>query len=143
MSKTTWCRTNESSKKQFFYWQRTLRRETFKNSRNSSLLVTVGPNQNLAPVTQRTIFFTELKTSIIFSKHSSRFPSRSRDLKGDLILEIANSAFIRIHMKSASFFYSTANEATAFFDFSECLSYGENDERSFCVVHFFFCVAVQ
>ena len=34
MSKTAWCRANGISVKQFFYWQRILRREAFENSRN-------------------------------------------------------------------------------------------------------------
>ena len=46
MSKTAWCRANGISEKQFFYWQRILRREAFENSRNSSLPETVGPHQD-------------------------------------------------------------------------------------------------
>ncbi len=34
MSKTAWCRANGISEKQFFYWQRILRREAFENSAN-------------------------------------------------------------------------------------------------------------
>ena len=52
MSKTAWCRANGISVKQFFYWQRILRREAFENSRNSSLPATVGPDQELMPATQ-------------------------------------------------------------------------------------------
>ena len=37
MSKTACCRANGISEKQFFYWQRILRREVFENSRNPSL----------------------------------------------------------------------------------------------------------
>ena len=48
MSKTAWCRANGISEKQFFYWQRILRREAFENSQNSSLPTTVGPHQELA-----------------------------------------------------------------------------------------------
>ena len=55
MSKTAWCRANGISEKQFFYWQRILRREAFENSRNSSLPAAVGPDQELAPVTQRMV----------------------------------------------------------------------------------------
>ena len=36
MSKTAWCRANGISEKQFFYWQRILRREAFENSPRSS-----------------------------------------------------------------------------------------------------------
>ena len=45
MSKTAWCRANGISEKQFFYWQRILRREAFENSQNSSLPATVGPDE--------------------------------------------------------------------------------------------------
>ena len=48
MSKTAWCRANGISVKQFFYWQRILRREAFENSQNSLLPATVGPHQELA-----------------------------------------------------------------------------------------------
>ncbi len=51
MSKAAWCRANGVSEKQFFYWQRILRREAFENSRNSSLPATVRPNQELVPAT--------------------------------------------------------------------------------------------
>ena len=53
MSKTAWCRANGISEKQFFYWQRILRREAFENSQNSSLPATAGPHQELAPRCQR------------------------------------------------------------------------------------------
>ena len=72
MSKTAWCRANGISEKQFFYWQRILRREAFENSWNSSLPATVGPHQELAPATQRTVSFTEIK-----------LPSSSQSSRGD------------------------------------------------------------
>ena len=49
MSKTAWCRANGISVKQFFYWQRILRREAFENSQNSLLPATAGPHQEMAP----------------------------------------------------------------------------------------------
>ena len=92
MSKNVWCRANGISEKQFFYWQRILRREAFENFRNSSFPAAVGPDQELAPVTQRTVSFTELKLP---SSPQNIAPVFHPDLvirKGDLILEIANSA---------------------------------------------------
>ena len=92
MSKTAWCRANGISEKQFFYWQRILRREAFENSRNSSLPATAGPDQELAPATQRTVSFTEIKLP---SSSQSTGPVFHPDLvirKGSLILEISNSA---------------------------------------------------
>ena len=49
MSKIAWCRASGISEKQFFYWQRILRREAFENSQHSLLPAAVGPNQELAP----------------------------------------------------------------------------------------------
>ena len=60
MSKTAWCRANGISEKQFFYGQRILRREAFENSRDPSLPTAGGPDQELAPVIQRVVSFTEL-----------------------------------------------------------------------------------
>ena len=91
MPKTAWCRANGISEKQFFYWQRMLRREAFENSRNSSLPATVRPNQELVPATQRTVSFTEIKLP---SSSQSTAPVFHPDLvirKGDIVLEISNS----------------------------------------------------
>ena len=80
------------TEKQFFYWQRILRREAFENSQNSSLPATVGSDQELTPATQRTVSFTEVKLP---SSSQSTAPVFHPDLvirKGSLILEISNSA---------------------------------------------------
>ena len=81
MSKTAWCRANGISEKQFFYWQRILRREAFENSQNSSLPATVGPDQELSASDSEDGLFYRDQASIIFSEHSSGFPSGSRDPK--------------------------------------------------------------
>ena len=89
MSKTAWCRANGISVKQFFYWQRILRREAFENS---SLPATIGADQEMVPATQRTVSFTEIKLP---SSSQNKAPVFHPDLvirKGDLILEISNSA---------------------------------------------------
>ena len=83
------------SEKQFFYWQRILRREAFENSRNSLLPAAAGPHREMAPMvpaTQRTVSFTEIKLP---SSSQSTAPVFHPDLvirKGSLILEISNSA---------------------------------------------------
>ena len=92
MSKTAWCKENGIPVKQFFYWKRILRREAFENSQNSSLPSTVGPHQELAPATQRTVSFTEIKLP---ASSQSTAPVFHPDLvirRGGLILEISNSA---------------------------------------------------
>ena len=89
MSKTAWCRANGIPVKQFFYWQRILRREAFENS---SLPATIGADQEMVPATQRTVSFTEIKLP---SSSQSTAPVFHPDLvirKGSLILEISNSA---------------------------------------------------
>ena len=50
MSKTAWCRANGIPVKQFFYWQRILRREAFENVQDSLLPATAGPHQKMAPI---------------------------------------------------------------------------------------------
>lgn len=92
MSKTAWCRANGISEKQFFYWQRILRRETFQNSRNSSLPATVEPDQELASATQRTVSFTEIKLPPSHHGTAPVFHPHLVIRKGDIIMEISNSA---------------------------------------------------
>lgn len=58
MPKTAWCRENGISEKQFFYWQRILRRDAFENSQNSSLSATAELDQELVSATQRAVSFT-------------------------------------------------------------------------------------
>ncbi len=59
MSKTAWCRANRISEKQFFYWQRILRREAFESSQNPELPATVQSERQLAA--QKTVTFAEIK----------------------------------------------------------------------------------
>ena len=92
MSKTAWCRANGISEKQFFYWQRILRRETFENSQASSLPITAGLDPSLVPATRGTVSFTEIKLP---SSPRSANPVFHPDLvirKGEIVLEISNSA---------------------------------------------------
>ena len=91
MSKTAWCRANGISEKQFFYWQRSLRRETFENSRNSPLPTTIATEQKLAPATQRTTSFTEIKLPLSSQTPAPFFHPDLVIRKGDIVLEISNS----------------------------------------------------
>ena len=59
MSKTAWCRANGISEKQFFYWQRILRREAYEASQNPPLPA-VAETEPLSAV-QRTVSFAEIK----------------------------------------------------------------------------------
>ena len=92
MPKTAWCRENGISEKQFFFWQRILRREAFENSQNSSLPAAVEPNQKLAPATQNAVSFTEIKLPSSPQSTALVFHPDLVIRKGDIIMEISNSA---------------------------------------------------
>ena len=76
MSKTAWCRANGISEKQFFYWQRILRREAYEASQNPPLPV-VAEAEPLSAA-QRTVSFAEMSipddSEPSFRKHSTVIP---------------------------------------------------------------------
>lgn len=90
MSKTIWCRANGISEKQFFYWQRILRREACDASQNPSLPVVAETEQLSAA--QRTVSFAEIKLPAASPDASSVFRPDLVIRKGNLVLEISNSA---------------------------------------------------
>ena len=92
MSITAWCRANEISEKQFFYWQRTLLLEAFENSPNASLPAAVEPDQKLAPAIRKTVSFTEIKLPPSSQSVAPVFHPELVIRKGNLVLEISNSA---------------------------------------------------
>ena len=49
MNKTEWCRANGISDKQFFYWQRILRKEAFAASTSKELSVITDPADETSP----------------------------------------------------------------------------------------------
>ena len=86
MSKTAWCRANGISEKQFFYWQRILRREACEASQNPPLSV-AAKTEPMSAV-QRTVSFAEIKLPAVSSVFRPDLVIR----KGNLVLEISNSA---------------------------------------------------
>ncbi|HJB94647.1 MAG TPA: IS66 family insertion sequence element accessory protein TnpB [Candidatus Mediterraneibacter intestinigallinarum] len=90
MSKTAWCRANGISEKQFFYWQRILRREAYEASQNSPLPV-VAETESLSAV-QRTVSFAEIKLPAVSPDASPVFRPDLVIRKENLVLEISNSA---------------------------------------------------
>lgn len=90
MSKTAWCRANGISEKQFFYWQRILRREAYEASQNPSLLAVTGTGQLSA--VQQSVSFAEIKLPAVSPDVSSVFHPDLVIRKGKLVLEISNSA---------------------------------------------------
>ena len=61
MNKTEWCRANGISDKQFFYWQRILRKEAFAASTSKELSVITDPADETSP---RKISFAEISLPI-------------------------------------------------------------------------------
>ena len=90
MSKTAWCRANGISVKQFFYWQRILRREAYEASQNPPLPA-VAETEPLSAV-QRTVSFAEIKLPAVPPDSSPVFHPDLVIRKGNLVLEISNSA---------------------------------------------------
>lgn len=90
ISKTAWCRANGISEKQFFYWQRILRREAYEASQNSSL-PTVAEKGQVSAV-QQAVSFAEIKLPAVSPDASSVFHPDLVIRKGKLVLEISNSA---------------------------------------------------
>ena len=90
MSKTAWCKANGVSDKQFFYWQRILRREAYEASQNPSLPAVTETGQLSA--VQQSVSFAEIKLPAVPSDASSVFHPDLVIRKGELVLEISNSA---------------------------------------------------
>ena len=90
MSKTAWCRANGISEKQFFYWQRILRREAYESSQNPSLSAVTETGQLSA--VQQSVSFAEIKPPAVLPDASSVFHPDLVIRKGKLVLEISNSA---------------------------------------------------
>ena len=90
MSKTAWCRVNGISEKQFFYWQRILRREAYEASQNPSLPAVTATGQLSA--VQQPVSFAEIKLPAVSPDASSVFHPDLVLRKGELVLEISNSA---------------------------------------------------
>ena len=90
MSKTVWYRANGISEKQFFYWQRILRREAYEASQNPSLPAVTETGQLSA--VQQSVSFAEIKLPAVPSDASSVFHPDLVIRKGKLVLEISNSA---------------------------------------------------
>lgn len=94
MSKTAWCRANGISEKQFFYWQRILRREAYEASQNPSLPAVTKTGQLFA--VQQPVSFAEIKLLAVSLDASSVFHPDLVIRKGKLVLEISNSASAKL-----------------------------------------------
>ena len=85
-SKKTWCRENGVCEKTFYYWQRILRNEAYIEMKQLSVPAPV-PQAPELPVA-----FVELKPTPVNSEPVSAFQPDIVIRKGQLVLEISNSA---------------------------------------------------
>ena len=84
MSKTAWCRANGISEKQFFYWQRILRREAYEASQNPSLPAAAATKQLSA--VQQSVSFAEIKLPDVSPDASPVFRPDLVIRKGNLVV---------------------------------------------------------
>ena len=85
-SKKTWCRENGVCEKTFYYWQRILRNEAYIEMKQLSVPAPV-PKAPELPVA-----FVELKPTPVNSEPEAAFQPDIVLRKGQLVLEISNSA---------------------------------------------------
>lgn len=88
--KNCWCRANGISEKQFYYRQHILRREAYKAPQNSSLPA-VTKKEQLSAV-QQPVSCAEIKLPAVSPDAASVFHPNLVIRKGNLVLEISNSA---------------------------------------------------
>ena len=90
MTKTAWCRANGISDKQFFYWQRILRKEAYIEMASSSkdLPSVPGPDTTLAEIQKPS--FVEVKPPI-GEPSQRRFHPDLVVRSGNLTIEISNT----------------------------------------------------
>ena len=112
MPKTAWCRANGISEKQFFYWQRILRREAYEASQNSSLPAVTETGQ-LSSV-QQPVSFAEIELPAVSPDVSSVFHPDLVIRKGKLVLEISNSASAELLSQIGGEGSSMLNNASRF-----------------------------
>ena len=89
MNKTEWCRANGISDKQFFYWQRILRKEAFTTSDSKELSVITSTVDESSP---QKISFAEISVPIKQEPVRSRFHPDIIIQKEQFYMEISNSA---------------------------------------------------
>ena len=88
MNKTEWCRANGISDKQFFYWQRILRKEAFAASTSKDLSLITDPADETRP---QKISFAEISLPIKQESVRNGFHPDIIIRKGPVSVEISNS----------------------------------------------------
>ena len=92
MNKTKWCRANGISDKQFFYWQRILRKEAFEASASKELSVITAPADETRP---QKISFAEISLPIKQESVRNGFQPDIIIRKGAVSVEISIYICIR------------------------------------------------
>lgn len=93
MNKTEWCRANGISDKQFFYWQRILRKEAFEASESKELSVITSPADETRP---QKISFAEISLPTKPEPVRNGFHPDIIIRKGAVSVEISNSASLEL-----------------------------------------------
>lgn len=106
MPKTTWCRANGISDKQFFYWQRILRQEAYQQMESQSsspasfaLVLNDKKEQASHPA------FVEIRPDAMPEEESTVFRPDVIICSGNLVMEISNTASEELIRKIRGLFH--------------------------------------
>ena len=103
MNKTEWCRANGISDKQFFYWQRILRKEAFAASTSKELSVITDPADETSP---RKISFAEISLPNKQEPVRNGFQPDIIIRKGSVSVEISNSVSAELLSRIGEIFHA-------------------------------------
>lgn len=103
MNKTEWCRANGISDKQFFYWQRILRKEAFAASTSKDLSVITDPADETSP---QKISFAEISIPIKQESVRNGFHLDIIFRKGPVSVEIYNSVSAELLSRIGDIFHA-------------------------------------
>ena len=103
MNKTEWCRANGISDKQFFYWQRILRKEAFATPTSKELSVITNPVEKGGP---QKVSFAEISLPIRHEAAKNEFHPDIIIRKGSFSVEISNSVSAELLLRIGEIFHA-------------------------------------
>lgn len=103
INKTEWCRANGISDKQFFYWQRILRKEAFETSASKELSVITSPADETQP---QKISFAEISLPMGQEPVRDGFRPDIIIRKGAFSAEISNSVSAELLSRIGEIFHA-------------------------------------
>ena len=103
MNKTEWCRANGISDKQFFYWQRILRKEAFEASDSKELSVIASPADETR---SQKISFAEISLPMKQDPVRNGFHPDIVIRKGAFSVEISNSVSAELLSRIGDLFHA-------------------------------------